>query len=101
IYISSSLVQFNLSNNTVTTLSGVAFTIIFFAFYSVSERVTRSHATEHVALDQFNLEPGEDLTPEIVGVRPGNILVMVRNYNTLYNLNAVLDRVDTHAQDVV
>jgi hypothetical protein len=25
----------------------------------------------------------------------------VRNYNTLYNLKAVLDRVDTHAQDVV
>src|SRR5437879_11243488 len=74
---------------------------MFLAVFSGSERVTRSHATEHVALDQFNLEPGEDLTPEIVGVRPGNILVMVRNYNTLYNLNAVLDRVDTHAQDVV
>src|SRR5213596_1485716 len=91
----------NLFTKQVATLSGVAFTIIFFAVFSVSERVTRSHATEHVALDQFNLEPGEDLTPEIVGVRPGNILVMVRNYNTLYNLNAVLDRVDTHAQDVV
>jgi hypothetical protein len=26
---------------------------------------------------------------------------MVRNYNTLYNLNAVLDRADTHKQDVV
>src|ERR1700687_4440957 len=25
---------------------------------------------------------------------------MVRNYNTLYNLGAVLDRVDTHKQDV-
>src|SRR6266699_2543897 len=91
----------NLFTKQVATLSGVAFTIIFFAVFSVSERVTRSHATEHVALAQFNLEPGEDLTPEIVGVRPGNILVMVRNYNTLYNLNAVLDRVDTHAQDVV
>ena len=26
---------------------------------------------------------------------------MVRNYNTLYNLNSVLDRVDPHKQDVV
>src|SRR5713226_272185 len=26
---------------------------------------------------------------------------MVRNYNTLYNLGAVLDRVDTHKHDVV
>src|SRR3989475_2276193 len=48
----------NLFTKQVATLSGVAFTIIFFAVFSVSERVTRSHATEHVALDQFNLEPG-------------------------------------------
>jgi hypothetical protein len=91
----------NLFTKQVATLSGAAFTIIFFAVFSVSEKVTRMHATEHGGLDQFNLEPGEDLTPEIVGVRPGNILVMVRNYNTLYNLSAVLDRADTHAQDVV
>jgi hypothetical protein len=34
-------------------------------------------------------------------VRPGNVLVMVRNSNTLYNLGAVLDVVDTREQDVV
>src|SRR5205809_5373564 len=44
----------NLFTKQVATLSGVAFTIIFFAVFSVSERVTRSHATEHVPLDQFN-----------------------------------------------
>jgi hypothetical protein len=36
-----------------------------------------------------------------LGVRPGNILVMVRNYNTLHNLAAVLDRVDPRKQDLV
>jgi amino acid transporter len=91
----------NLFTKQVATMSGVAFTIIFFAVFAMSERVTRSQATERAGLDQFNLEPGEDLTPEILGVRPGNILVMVRNYNTLYNLSAVLDRVDTHEHDVV
>ena len=91
----------NLFTKQIATVSGVAFTLIFFAIFTISERVTRSHATEHGALDQFNLEPGEDLTPDIVGVRPGNVLVMVRNYNTLYNLRAVLDRVDTRVQDVV
>src|SRR5256712_960912 len=85
----------------VATISGMAFTIIFFAVFTTSERVTRKRATEHPELDQFNLEPGDDLTPEALGVRPGNILVMVRNYNTLYNLEAVLGRVDTHKQDVV
>src|SRR6266566_620813 len=91
----------NLFTKQVATLSGVAFTIIFFAIFTVSERVTRKHATAHAELDQFNLEPGDDLTPAALGVRPGNILVMVRNYNTLYNLGAVLDRVDAHKQDVV
>ncbi len=91
----------NLFTKRVATLSGVAFTIIFFAVFTASEKMTRKHTTAHSELDQFNLEPGEDLTPEAVGVRPGNVLVMVRNYNTLYNLGAVLDRVDTHKHDVV
>src|SRR5437867_13131676 len=38
---------------------------------------------------------------EALAVRPGCVLVPVRNYNTLYNLKSVLDRVDTHRQDVV
>ena len=91
----------NLFTKQVATLSGVAFTIIFFAVFTASEKMTRKRTTAHAELDQFNLEPGEGLTPEAVGVRPGNILVMVRNYNTLYNLGAVLDRVDTHKHDVV
>src|SRR5437667_170190 len=84
----------NLFTKQVATLSGVAFTIIFFAVFTTSERMTRKRATAHAELDQFNLEPGEDLTPEALHVRPGNILVMVRNYNTLHNLAVVLDRAD-------
>ena len=42
-----------------------------------------------------------DLTPEKLGVRPGNVLVAVRNYNTLYNLSSVLDRLDPHKKDAV
>src|SRR5437016_92622 len=91
----------NLFTKQVATLSGVAFTIIFFGIFTASERMTKKRATAHAELDQFNLEPGEDLTPDVLGVRPGNILVMVRNYNTLHNLGAVLDRADSHKQDVV
>src|SRR5438552_1143795 len=76
----------NLFTKQVATLSGVAFTIIFFAVFTASEKITKKRATAHAELDQFNLEPGADLTPETLGVRPGNILVMVRNYNTLHNL---------------
>jgi amino acid transporter len=91
----------NLLTKQVATISGVAFTIIFFAIFSITEKTTKKRATEHAELDQFNLEASNDLTPERLGVRPGNVLVMVRNYNTLHNLSAVLDRVDPHKKDVV
>src|SRR5690242_17819263 len=54
----------NLFTKQVATLSGVAFTIIFFAVFTISERVTRKRAIAHAELDQFNIQPGEDLTPE-------------------------------------
>jgi amino acid transporter len=91
----------NLFTKQVATLSGVAFTIIFFSVFTASERFTRKGGKVHAELDQFNLEPGEDLTPEILGVRPGNILVMVRDYNALYTLAATLDHASTQKQDVV
>jgi amino acid transporter len=85
----------------IATVSGVAFTLIFFAVFTISETMTRRRTTAHAELDQFNVEPGNDLTPEALGVRPGNVLVMVRNYNALYSLRAVLDRIDPRKQDVV
>ena len=97
----TALCVINLFTKEVATISGIAFTIIFFAVFEISEVITKKHATHHAELDQFNVDPGEDLTPAALGVRPGNILVMVRNYNTLYNLGSVLDRVDARKQDVV
>ena len=91
----------NLLTKQVATISGVSFTLVFFAIFSITEKSTKKRSTEHAELDQFNLEASEDLTPEALGVRPGNVLVLVRNYNTLYNLGIVLDRVDAHKQDVV
>jgi amino acid transporter len=97
----TALCVINLFTKEVATISGLAFTVIFFVVFEISEAITRKHASHHAELDQFNMEPGEDLTPAALGVRPGNVLVMVRNYNTLYNLGAVLDRVDARKQDVV
>src|SRR6266581_1285396 len=91
----------NLFTKEVATISGGAFTIIFFAVFEISEKITRKRASKRAELDQFNIEPGDNLTPKALGVRPGNVLVMIRNYNTLYNLAATLDRVDPHNQDVV
>ena len=91
----------NLFTKQVATIAGVGFTLAFFTMFEVSESVTRKHGTANSDLDMFNLEPGEELTPGGLGVRPGNVLVMVRNSKTLYNLSTVLNRVNPHEQDVV
>lgn len=90
----------NLFTKQVATISGVAFTITFFAVFELSEKITKKRGAAHAELDQFNLEPGGDLTPDAVGVRPGNVLVMVRNYNTLYHLGSILRRTNTQKQDI-
>jgi hypothetical protein len=95
------LCMINLLTKEVATIYGTAFTVAFFAVFEISEKITAKRSSAHAELDQFNLEANDDLTPQSLGVRPGNVLVMVRNYNTLYNLGAVLDRVDPHKQDVV
>jgi hypothetical protein len=97
----TALCVINLFTKEVATISGIAFTIIFFAVFEISEKITRKRASAHAELDQFNVEAGDDLTPRALGVRPGSVLVMVRNYNALYNLGATLDRVDARKQDVV
>jgi amino acid transporter len=91
----------NLFTKQVATISGVAFTLIFFTIFEISEKITLKHGAKHQELDQFNLESDGELTPAALGVRPGNELVMIRNSNTLYNLGAVLDRINPRKQDVV
>src|SRR5437879_9743808 len=90
----------NLFTKQVATVSGVAFTLVFFAVFELSEKITQKRGAAHAELDQFNVEPGGEITPEAVGVGPGNVIVMVRNYNTLYQLGAILRRTDTQKQDI-
>ena len=91
----------NLFTKQVATIAGVAFTLVFFAIFEISEKMTLKHGGKHAELDMFNLESDAELTPAALGVRPGNALVMVRNSNALYNLAAVVARVNPHQQDVV
>jgi len=91
----------NLFTKQVATLSGVGFTIVFFAVFTVSERVTRKRGAAHAELDQFHVSTREELSPQTVGARPGNILVPVSNYHALYHLAGVLDRVKPERRDVV
>jgi amino acid transporter len=84
------------------TIGGVTFSLVFFAIFTYSERrVARQRAGKPESLDQFRVYGSEQPETETLGVRPGNILVAVRDPKNLYYLREVLRRTDTKQQDVV
>ncbi len=84
------------------TIGGVSFSLVFFAIFTYSERrVARQRAGKPESLDQFRVYGSEQPENETLGVRPGNILVAVRDPKNLYYLREVLRRTDTKQQDVV
>jgi len=91
----------NLFTKQVATVSGAAFTIIFFVVFEISEKVTKSKSQSHAELDKFNLSQAGDLTPENVGVKPGNVLVPISTYYALYPLEAALQRAKKREAEIV
>jgi amino acid transporter len=93
----------NLFTKEVATKSGVVFTVAFFIAFSLSERVSkkREAGAGHAELDKFNLTQAGDLTPENVGVKPGNVLVPVSTQYALYPLEAALRRAKRREAEIV
>ena len=93
----------NLFTKPQATIAGVSFSIFLFIVFTISERVTHRArgSVAHVEMDQFHLATEGVLTPEALGVRPGNIIVPVSNVHSLYHLGNVLDRVKPGRRDVV
>jgi hypothetical protein len=70
--------------------------------FTISERINQRKLDLTMArLDRFQLQHSETVSQEVVGARPGNVLVAVRDYNTLSHLEFALARTDTDAQDIV
>ena len=93
----------NLFTKSIATVAGLVFATAFFLVFSVSERINRKRFADAAAQmkEQFQLLRRENLLEEAAFVRPGNILVTVRDYNTLLHLKWMLQRTDTSEQDVV
>ncbi len=84
------------------TIGGISFSLVFFAIFTYSERrAARTRAGKPEGLDQFRVYGDEEPAADTLGVRPGNILVAVRDPKNLYYLREVLRRTDTTQQDVV
>ena len=95
------LCAINLFTKQVATISGIIFTVAFFATFTIAEKITKRRGGTGAELDQFNVASRGELTPESAGVRSGNVLVPVSNFHALYHLSAVLDRIKPERRDVV
>ena len=92
----------NLFTKELATIAGVSFSLVFFAILTISERKTAGeHASGASGLEQFNVAGDRELSAEAMDVRPGNILVAVRDPRNLYYLEHVLKKTDTSKTDVV
>jgi len=92
----------NLFTKYQATIAGVIFSAAFFTIFSLSERhVTKERHGKPEQLDQFRVYGNQELGSGAMGVRPGNILVAVRDPRNLYYLRQVLAHTDTTKQDVV
>ncbi|PYS88687.1 MAG: APC family permease [Acidobacteria bacterium] len=98
-----SVAGINLITKQVATVSGIAFTLIFFTIFLVSERINerKRGRAAHVEVDQFRLQPQEIISNETVEVRPGGALCLVRDYNTLDHVKKALELTHTGKRDLV
>src|SRR5579862_3040489 len=84
------------------TIAGIIFSAVFFAIFTLSERhVTKARHGKPEQLDQFRVYGNQELGSGAMGVRPGNVLVAVRDPRNLHYLRSVLRNTETIRQDVV
>ncbi len=91
----------NLFTKPDATIAGVGFSCVFFVIFTISERHEHKVRAAAENIEQFRVSEREDLDTAAIAVRPGNILVAVRDPRNLGYLQQVLHDTDTTRQDVV
>lgn len=93
----------NLFTKSVATESGVAFAAVFFIIFTFSER--KNLKRQRVAVEQmkehFQLEHPEEIGRETLDLRPGSVLITMRDAVNPFALKWTLSRTNTDDQDVV
>ena len=93
----------NLFTKSVATVSGIVFAAAFFVVFTVSERENlKKHArTAKEMKDHFQLEHQETISRESVAIRPGGVIVTMRDAANPLALKWTLARTSTEERDVV
>jgi amino acid transporter len=95
----------NLFTKQIATIYGVAFTLVLFAVFTVSERVNerkrRLQNLEKKPLEEFNLDHQPQVGAGTLHARPGCVLVAVRDYHNMEHLRKVLQKTNLRRHDIV
>lgn len=93
----------NLLTKEVATISGIAFAATFYVIFTLSEKdnVRRHAATARQMKEHFQLENEDTISRESLGIRPGCIVVTMRDPNSVSALKWALSRSSEESQDVV
>ena len=93
----------NLFTKSVATVSGIVFAAAFFIIFTISERANlRKHAiTARQMRDHFQLEHQDTISRESADIRPGGVMVTMRDATNPFALKWTLSRTSTEEQDVV
>jgi amino acid transporter len=93
----------NLFTKSVATVSGIIFAAAFFVIFSLSERDNkRRHSiTAQQVKEHFQLEHQDTVGREALDIRPGAVVVTMRDSAAPFALKWALSRTNTDEQDLV
>src|SRR6266496_150864 len=101
------LAGINMLTKKTATLSGLSFTMVFFVAFSIFEARRKTRALqrtkpgEEPESEKFRFELQTELSPKSLRVRPGSVLVAVKDPNSLDHLYRVLEETDPTEKDIV
>ncbi len=92
----------NLFTKQIATKYGVAFTILLFLTFTISEKINlRRVQTEKKGLEQFNLDHQAQVDSTTLHARPGCVVVAVRDFRRMEHLKRVLEKTNLRKHDIV
>jgi amino acid transporter len=93
----------NLFTKSIATVSGIIFAAAFFVIFTVSEKANqRKHAlTARQMKEHFQLEHQDTISRESVAIRPGGVMVTMRDAANPFALKWALARHSTDDADVI
>jgi amino acid transporter len=98
-----SVATVNLFTKSIATKSGIAFAAAFYIVFTISERrnLKLHEITARQMKDHFQLEHQDTVSRESAALRPGGIMVTMRDPSNPLALKWTLARTDTDDRDVI